>query len=127
MQLNNCDDSYHCTICEVVLRKSINHQDQGVISSSGHETTGNCKAATAKGFRVLLAIRKVFHYLNKETFRVSYPTFVRPRLIQAPNPCFKSGTDMPERVQRGGAKMVKILSGLSHESGLELLDLFLPS
>lgn len=82
MQLNNCDDSYHCTICEVVLRKSINHQVQGVISSSGHKTTGNCKADTAKGFRVLLAIRKVFHYLNKETFRVSYPTFVRPRLIK---------------------------------------------
>lgn len=127
MQLNNYDDSYHYTLCGLVLPKVRNYKDLGVILSNDLKTTSHCKAAAAKGYRALWSIRRSFRYLDGEMFRLLYPTFVRPHLeygIQAASPCFKYEADMLERVQRRGTKMVKGLSSLSYEDRLRHLNLF---
>ena len=53
MQSNNYDDSYHYTICGLVLPKVRNYKDLGVILSNDLKTTSHCKVASAKGYRVL--------------------------------------------------------------------------
>ncbi|CAI2726681.1 unnamed protein product [Schistosoma spindalis] len=127
MQLNNNDESYHYTIRGFVLPKVRNYKDLGVILSSDLKTTSHCKAAAAKGYRVLWSVRRSFQYLDDEMFRLLYPIYVRPHLeygIQAASPCFKYEADMLERVQRRGTKMVQGLSGLSYEDRLRHLNLF---
>ncbi|CAH8669480.1 unnamed protein product [Schistosoma bovis] len=127
MQLNNSDESYDYTLRGFVLPKARNHKDLGVILSNDLKTTSHCKAAAAKGYRVLWSIRRSFQYLDDEMFELLYPIYVRPHLeygIQAASPCFKYEADMLERVQRRATKMVQGLAGLSYEDRLRHLNLF---
>ncbi|CAH8584143.1 unnamed protein product [Schistosoma intercalatum] len=118
MQLNNSDESYDYTLRGFVLPKVRNYKDLGVILSNDLKTTSHCKAAAAKGYRVLWSIRRSFQYLDDEMFGLLCPFYVRSHLeygIQA---------DMLERVQRRATKMVQGLAGLSYEDRLRHLNLF---
>ncbi|KAH9578555.1 hypothetical protein MS3_00008900 [Schistosoma haematobium] len=80
MQLNNSDESYDYTLRGFVLHKARNYKDLGVILSNDLKTTSHCKAAAAKGYRVLWSIRRSFQYLDDEMFGLLYPIYVQPHL-----------------------------------------------
>ncbi|VDP70114.1 unnamed protein product [Schistosoma curassoni] len=103
------------------------HKDLGVVLSHDLKTTTRCKAATVKGFCALWSLRRPFKFFDEETFRILYPTYIRPHLeycIQAASPCLVKDTNSLECVQRVGTKLVKGPSRLPYGERLKRLNLF---
>ena len=63
-----------------------------------------------------------FHYLDIESFRILYKTYIRPNLefvIQAWSPYLDKDIKIMEKIQRQATKMVPALRHLQYEDRLK--------
>ena len=66
--------------------------------------------------------KRSFHYLDTESFRILYQTYIRPNLefvIQAWSPYLDEDNKIMEKIQRQATKMVPALRHLQYEDRLK--------
>ena len=83
-------------------------------------------AVVRSAYALLANIRVAFKYLDKETFKIIYLTYVRPKLEYAAplwNPHLKKHITKLEKVQKHATKMVPELRELSYTERLRELGL----
>jgi hypothetical protein len=108
------------------LEYSKEERDIGVIISNSLKFGSHINLITSKANRMLGLILNTFLYLNLESFRQLYCTFVRSQLefaMSAWNPHLKKDIATLEAVQRRATKKAPGLNGLCYEERLKRLNL----
>ena len=89
--------------------------------------SSQCAAAVNKTMSALRWFKSSFHYLDIESFRVLYKTYIRPNLefvIQAWSPYLDKDIKIMEKIQRQATKMVPALRHLQYEDRLKKLVIY---
>ena len=108
------------------LESSENERDLGVIVMPDLSPEKHIATVVRSAYALLANIRVAFKYLDKETFKNIYLTYVRPKLEYAAplwNPYLRKHVHKLERVQRHATKMVPELRELSYRERLERLEI----
>ena len=101
-------------------------RDIGLIFSSDLKVSQHISVVVSKANRVLGLILNTFEYLDLNTFRILYCTFVRPLLEYAVatwNPYLSKDVVALELIQRRATKRAPGLRNLSYEQRLNKLNL----
>ena len=103
-------------------------RDNGMIFSNDLKVSQHISVVVSKANRVLGLILNTFEYLDLNTFRILYCTFVRPLLDYAVvvwNPYLYLSKDVAtlELIQRRATKRAPGLRNLSYEQRLNKLNL----
>ena len=112
----NMDEEYK--MGDVVLGRTTQEKDLGVIFSADMKFSEQCGIAASKGNQILGLIRRTITY---KLIVPLYKAKVRPHLeycIQAWRPYHKKDIDKLERIQQRATKMIPELRDLSCESRL---------
>ena len=83
-------------------------RDLGIRVSNDLKWETQCKKAATQAMSVLV-IRRTFHFVDVDGFKLLYNVYIRPHLefcVQAWSRYFKKGIDCMEKVQRRATKMV---------------------
>ena len=86
-----------------------------------------CKHSSVKTTKILHFCKRQLHYFDHQSFRVLYPSLIRPHLeycSQTWIPFLRQDIDLMERVQRRATKMVLSLYNLPYEERHSRLNLF---
>ena len=104
-----------------MLMHTTQEQDLGITFSADMKVSEQCGIAASKGNQIILLIRRIITYKEKQLIVPLYKVIVRPHLehcIQAWRPYRKKYIDKLERIQRRATKMLPELRDLSYESRL---------
>ena len=110
----------------VLLGKTENEKDLGVLIDNSGKSSRQVQAAVSKANSALGRMRATFQFFNIELFKILYPTFVRPHLefgSSAWNSMSKADTKKLEGIQKRATKMVIELRAMEYEERLEVLGL----
>ena len=108
------------------LENSDGERDLGVVIMPDLSPEKHIAAVVRSAYALLANIRVAFKYLDKETFKIIYLTYVRPKLEYAAplwNPHLKKHITKLEKVQKHATKMVPELRELSYTERLRELGL----
>ena len=108
------------------LENSDGERNLGVVVMPNLSPEKNIAAVVRSAYALLANIRVAFKYLDKETFKIIYLTYVRPKLEYAApfwNPHLKKHIAKLEKVQKHAAKMVPGLRELGYTERLRELSL----
>ena len=103
----------------IELKESTSERDIGVIITNDLKSTEQVKIAASKANKMLGLLLNTFNYLDLETFKVLYNSYVRPQLefgVSAWNPYLKRDIETLERVQRRATKKAPCLRGYGYDS-----------
>ena len=101
-------------------------KDLGVLITDNLKPSSQCTAAVNKTMSALRWSKRSFHYLDIESFRILYKTYIRPNLefvIQAWSPYLDKDIKIMEKIQRQATKMVPALFNLQYEDRLKKLGI----
>ena len=102
-------------------------KDLGVLITDNLKPSSQCTAAVNKTMSALRWSKRSFHYLDIESFRILYKTYIRPNLefvIQAWSPYLDKDIKIMEKIQRQATKMVPALFNLQYEDRLKKLGIY---
>ena len=102
-------------------------KDLGVWLSNSLNPSKMCQHSVRKATKTFYFIRRQFHYFDCRTFRLIYPTLIRPHLeycAQIWIPYLKQDMEALEKVQRRSTKLISSLKSLPYEERLTRLNLF---
>ena len=68
------------TIDEEFLQSTDEEKDLWVLMSSSLKPSLQCAAAASKAMSALYRSRRTFKYINEESFKILYKTYIRPNL-----------------------------------------------
>ena len=108
------------------LNESTTERDIGVIITNELKPTEHVKTAASKANKMLGLLLNTFNYLDLDTFKVLYNSYVRPQLefsVSAWNPNLKKDIEILERVQIRATKKAPGLRGYEYEERLKILGL----
>ena len=108
------------------LNESIIERDIGVFITNDLKSTNHVKMSASKANKMLGLLLNTFNYLDLDTFKVLYNSYVRPQLefgVSAWNPYLRKDIEILERVQRRATKKAPGLSGYEYEERLKILGL----
>ena len=98
--------------------------------SASLKPASQCAAAASKAMSALYRSRRTFKYINEESFKILYKTYIRPNLefcIPAWCPYLSKDIEVMEKVQRRATKMVPGLKNLQYKDRLQRLGILNPS
>ena len=101
-------------------------KDLGVIIDMELTFEEHITAKVKKANQIMGLIRRTFSYLEKDTFKRLYTTFVRPHLEYAQSvwsPHLRKYIRLIENVQERATKLVDGMKNLDYGERLEMLDL----
>jgi len=110
-----------------VIGISETERDLGVLIDKTCKPSEQCSKAAKKANQKLGYLKRTFKYIDTESFKIIYNTYVRPILeycVQAWNPYLQKDIDILEKVQRRATKLVPELKHLSYEDRLKRLKLY---
>ena len=87
-------------------------KELGFLITDNLKPSAHCAAAVNKTMSALRWSKIGFHYLDIESFRTFYKTYIRPNLefvIQAWSPYLDKDIKLIEKIQRQATKMVPAL------------------
>ena len=121
---NNVNHNYY--IYGKILRKSVCEKDLGILVSNDMKFHEHAANQAKKANQTLSLIRRNIKYINKETFKILYGTFVRRHLEFAVQ--LWAHQDMKycnklESIQRRATKLVPSLKNLKYDERLKQLNL----
>ena len=122
---DNLETSY--SLNNVNMSKSAQETDLGVTVSNSCKPSEQCAKAAKRAMQRLGLLKRTFRHIDIRSFKVIYPTYVRPLMeyaVQSWNPYYIKDIECLERVQRYATRLVTELSGLGYEERLERLDLY---
>ena len=102
-------------------------KDLGVLITDNLKPSSQCTAAVNKTMSALRWSKRSFHYLDIESFRILYKTYIRPNLefvIQAWSTYLDKDIKIMEKIQRQATKMVPALRHLQYEDRLKKLGIY---
>ena len=102
-------------------------KDLEVLITDNLKPSLQCITAVNKTMPALRWSKRSFHYLDIESFRILYKTYIRPNLefvIQAWSPYLEKGIKIIEKIQRQATKMVPALRHLQYEDRLKKLGIY---
>ena len=94
----------------------------GILITDNLKLSSQCAAAVNKTMSTLRGSKISFHYLDIESFRILYKTYIRPNLefeIQAWSPYLDNDIKEMEKILRQATKMVPALRHLQYEDRLK--------
>ncbi len=102
-------------------------KDLGVLVTDNLKPSSQCVAAANKAMVSLRQSRRSFKYLDMETFKILYKTYIRPNMefcIQAWCPYMVKDIQMLEKVQRRATRLVPALRHLPYGDRLKKLGIY---
>ena len=114
------------TIDNEILQRTDEEKDLGVLMSASLKPSSQCAAAASKAMSALYRSRRTFKYIDEESFKILYKTYIRPNLefcIPAWCPYLSKDIEVMEKVQRRATKMVPELKNLQYEDRLQRLGI----
>ena len=121
MHLGNKNSQCEYKMGNIILKKSEQERDLGVLMDSSGKSTEQCIMAVKKANTVLGMIKRNINFKSKDVIVKLYKALVRPKLeycIQAWCPYLKKDIDILERVQRRATKMIEGYNNISYEDRL---------
>ena len=122
---NNIRNEY--AMGNIMLEKTIDEKDLGVVFNSGLKVSQQCSIASNKlGNKVLGIIKRTIVSRYKKITLPLYKSLMRPHLDhckQIWNPFLKEDIDILEKVQKKATKMIKSCEGLDYKSRLKQTNL----
>ena len=112
---------------QVILEEISEEKDLGVWLTNNLKTSMQCNKAAAKAMSTLAVIRKSFSYLDIDSFRIIYRTYIRPHMeycVQAWNPYLIKDIKCLEKIQKRATSLVPNIQRYSYEERLKILDLY---
>ena len=109
-----------------ILQSTDEEKDLGVLMSASLKPSSQCAAVANKAMSALYRSRRTFKYINEESFKILYKTYIRPNLefcIPAWCPYLLKDIEVMEKVQRRARKMVLGLKNLQYEDRLQRLGI----
>ena len=97
------------TIDNEILQSTDEEKDLGVLMSASLKPSSQCAVVASKAMSALYRSRSTFKYINEESFKILYKTYIRPNLefcIPAWCPYLSKDIELMEKVQRRATKMV---------------------
>jgi len=130
MHVGRNNPQYEYTMGGVMLAKTDEERDIGVMISKTMKPSAQCSKAAGRASSVLNQIKRNFHYRDRHTFLRLYKQYVRPHLefaSQAWSPWTSGDKEVLEKVQEQAVKMVAGLKSKEYnercaELGLESLE-----
>ena len=110
-----------------VLEETKEERDLGVMMPNDLKPTLQSNTAARKGMNVLRSIKRSFSYINRESFKILYKTYIRPHLeycVQAWCPYNRKDIKCLEKVQRRATKLVWRIKDWDYEDRLKYLDIY---
>ena len=117
----------HCFMKDSKLSTTKEEKDLGVLITDNQKPSSRCAAAVNKTISALRWSKRSFHYLDIESFRILYKTYIRSKLefvIQAWPPYLDKDIKTMENIQRQATKMVPDLRHLQYEDRLKKLGIY---
>ena len=108
----------HYFIKDSKLSTTREKKDLGVLITDNLKPSSQCAAAVNKTMSALRWSKGGFHYLDIESFKILYKTYIRTNLefvIQAWSPYLDKYIKVMEKNQRQATKMVPALRHLQYE------------
>ena len=102
-------------------------KDLGVWIGKDLKWSKQCSSAAQKAMSVLGMIKRSFSFIDVESFKILYNTYVRPHLeycVQIWNPYLKKDIACLEKIQKRATRLVHGLEKMSYEDRLEALGLY---
>ena len=103
-------------------------KDLGVLITDDLKPSVQCTEAARKAMSALRWSRRNFKYIDSNTFKVLYKTYIRPNnmefCIQAWSPYMVKDIEVLEKVQHRATRMVPGLKRLPYEDKLRRLDIY---
>ena len=103
-------------------------KDLGVLITDDLKPSVQCTEAARKAMSALRWSRRSFKYIDSNTFKVLYKTYIIPNMefcIQAWSPYMVKDIEVLEKVQHRATRMVPGLKRLPYEDRLRRLDIYL--
>ena len=125
MHMGHGNEKYKYEMNGEELQETEAEKDLGVWMQNNLKPEKQVTTAVNKAMTVLKSIRGAFENYDKETFHITYRTYVRPHLeycIQAWSPYYCKDIQRLENVQRRATKMVNGMKNLCYEERLERLN-----
>ena len=122
---NNPETDY--VLNDIVLEDSGSEVDLGVTVTRDCKPSEQCAKVAKKAMQRLGLLRRTFKHIDKESFKVIYPTYVRPIMetaVQSWSPYYEKDIDCLERVQKYATSLVPELREYDYERRLQELNLF---
>ena len=116
----------HNTTTRQILQPTTEEKDLGVLVDENLSFAKHITNQVTKANRLVGQIKRTFTYLDKESMRQLFISFVRPHLEFANvvwSPHHKKYIEMIEKVQRRATKCVPGLKNLTYEERLETMKL----
>ena len=113
-------------IDEVKLKVNEVEKDLGVYIDMNLSSDEHIKVKVKKANSLMGMIRRTFHYIDSDTFRLLFSSIIRPHLEYAApvwNPHLQKHIDMIENVQRRATKLVPGLKNLTYKERLKQVKL----
>ena len=102
-------------------------KDLGVLITDDLKLSVQCTEAARKAMSALRWSRRSFKYIDSNTFKVLYKTYIRPNMkfcIQAWSPYMVKDIEVLEKIQHRETRMVPGLKRLPYEDRLRRLDIY---
>ena len=102
-------------------------KDLGVLITDDLKPSVQCTEAARKAMSALRWSRRSSKYIDSNTFKVLYKTYIRPNMefcIQAWSPYMVKDIEVLEKVQHRATRMVPGLKRLPYEDRLRRLDIY---
>ena len=115
------------TLNETPLSKAESEVDLGVTITSDSKPSEQCSKVAKKAMQRLGILKRTFKHIDIATFRVIYPTYVRPLMeyaVQAWNPYYAKDIECLEKVQKYATQLIPEIAHLNYEERLEKLNLY---
>ncbi len=115
------------TIDNVGLDTSEEEKDLGVLITSNLKPASQCLSAAKKATSAWRWSRRSFKYINQESFKKLYKSYIRPNLefcISAWSPYLSKDIKILESVQRRATRYVPGLLNMDYEKRLEKLNIY---
>ena len=103
------------TIDNEILQRTDEEKDLGVLMSASLKPSSQRAAAASKAMSALYRSRRTFKYINEESFKILYKTYIRPNLVYLLGswcPYLSKDIEVMEKVQKRATKMVPELKNL---------------